>query len=92
MRIAPIKEEEVFLKPRLVIFYDVISDQEIQIVKDFASPRVNTYNHLEVRGHMHVQGDAGWPDEQGGGQEKNNRKILRAEKRTKGSLIKKSTL
>ena len=40
MKMAPIKEEEIYLKPRLVIFYDVISEDEIQVVKDFASPRV----------------------------------------------------
>ena len=40
MTIAPVKEEEVYLKPRLVIFYDVISEQETKVVKDFASPRV----------------------------------------------------
>jgi hypothetical protein len=41
MTIAPIKEEEVHLNPRIVIFYDVISDKETQLVKELASPRVS---------------------------------------------------
>ena len=43
MKFSPIKEEEVNLKPRLVIFYDVISEDEIKVVKDFASPRVSNW-------------------------------------------------
>ena len=41
LKIAPLKEEEIYLKPRIVLYYDVISDEEIQTVKDFASPRVS---------------------------------------------------
>jgi prolyl 4-hydroxylase len=41
LTIGPIKEEEVHLNPRIVIFYDVISDKETQLVKEMSSPRVS---------------------------------------------------
>jgi len=41
MTIAPIKEEEVHLNPRIVIFYDVITDKETQLIKEMSSPRVS---------------------------------------------------
>ncbi len=41
MTIAPIKEEEVHLNPRIVIFYDVITDKETQLVKELDSTRVS---------------------------------------------------
>ena len=57
MKIAPIKEEEIFLKPRLVIYYDVLSDEEIETVKDFASPRVSVnlliLKYLSVKKDIH---------------------------------------
>jgi len=37
--LAPVKEEEAYLNPRLVIYHDVISDPEIEIVKMLAQPR-----------------------------------------------------
>jgi len=37
--LSPIKEEEAFLNPRLVIYYDVISDAESDTVKRLAQPR-----------------------------------------------------
>ena len=48
MKIAPIKEEEVYPKPKLVIYYDVISEEEMRVVKDFASPRVTLIDHPRV--------------------------------------------
>ena len=39
--LQPVKMEEAFLKPRIVIYHDVISDDEIETVKKMAQPRVN---------------------------------------------------
>lgn len=38
--LGPIKEEEAYLNPRLVVYHDVISDREIETVKQLAQPRV----------------------------------------------------
>ena len=38
--IQPVKMEEAFLNPRIVVYYDVISDDEIETVKKMAQPRV----------------------------------------------------
>ena len=35
------------MEPRIVIYYDVITDEEIKTVKDFASPRVSQRFHKE---------------------------------------------
>lgn len=39
---APLKEEEAFLDPRIVIYRQVISDAEIDTIKMLAKPRVCT--------------------------------------------------
>ncbi|RZF43753.1 hypothetical protein LSTR_LSTR009176 [Laodelphax striatellus] len=39
LRIAPLKEEEAYLEPRIVLYRDVIYDGEIEIIKKMASPR-----------------------------------------------------
>ena len=44
--LAPVKEEEAYLNPRLVIYHDVISDPEIEIVKMLAQPRVGFHNSI----------------------------------------------
>ena len=44
MKIAPVKEEEVFLEPRLVLYHDVITDNELDVVKKLATPRVSLQN------------------------------------------------
>ena len=38
--ISPLKEEEFYLKPRIVIYHDSIYPSEISIVKELATPRV----------------------------------------------------
>ena len=38
--IQPIKMEEALLKPRIVVYHNVISDEEIDTVKKLAKPRV----------------------------------------------------
>jgi hypothetical protein len=41
MTIAPVREEEIFLEPRIVIYHKVISDHELSVVKRLATPRVS---------------------------------------------------
>ena len=38
--IAPVKEEEAHLDPKIVMYYDVLSDREIEIIKTLAMPKV----------------------------------------------------
>jgi prolyl 4-hydroxylase len=38
--IQPIKMEEALMNPRIVIYHDVISDEEIDTLKKLAQPRV----------------------------------------------------
>jgi len=37
--LGPVKEEEVYLDPRIVIFHDLITDTEIDAIKTMATPR-----------------------------------------------------
>ena len=39
--IGPIKQEEVFDKPQIWIYYDVINENQIEVFKKLASPKVN---------------------------------------------------
>lgn len=41
LKIAPLKLEEVNLKPYIVIYHDVIHDNEIEVLKQLAKPRVS---------------------------------------------------
>ena len=44
LKIAPLKLEEAYKpSPYIVIYHDVISDDEIEFVKNVAKPRVNTF-------------------------------------------------
>ena len=38
---APFKSEVVFLSPKIVIYYEVLSDDEINTIKTLATPRVS---------------------------------------------------
>ena len=38
--IAPAKEEEIYLDPYLVVYHNVISDQEVAVIKSIATPKV----------------------------------------------------
>jgi len=40
MKLMPLKEEVLFLKPKIVLYYDVLSDEEIEVIKGLATPRV----------------------------------------------------
>jgi len=37
--LGPVKEEEVYLKPRIVLFHELITDSEIETIKKLATPR-----------------------------------------------------
>lgn len=39
LKIAPIKMEMMYLNPDIVLFYDVLSDNEIETIKEMARPR-----------------------------------------------------
>jgi prolyl 4-hydroxylase len=41
--IQPVKMEEAFHKPLIVIYHNVINDDEIETVKKMAQPRVQFY-------------------------------------------------
>jgi prolyl 4-hydroxylase len=40
--LQPVKEEEMHLDPLLVLYHDMLSDQEISDIKMLATPRVCT--------------------------------------------------
>lgn len=39
--LQPVKREIVFKAPRIVLFHDVMTDREIEIIKALAQPRVS---------------------------------------------------
>ncbi|KAK3090445.1 hypothetical protein FSP39_011937 [Pinctada imbricata] len=39
--IQPIKQEEIFLDPWIVMYYDVMSDSEIKVIKELATPKLD---------------------------------------------------
>ena len=41
LKIIPYKVETVSLDPRVDLYYDVLSDYEIDVIKELATPRVN---------------------------------------------------
>lgn len=41
--IAPLKEEEAYLSPRIILYRDVLYDNEIEIIKRIAQPRVSFF-------------------------------------------------
>ena len=40
MKLQPLKREEISLNPAITVYYDVISDQEIETLKSLAKPKV----------------------------------------------------
>ena len=38
LTIGPVKEEEIYLDPRIVIFHDIVSDNELQTVRNLTVP------------------------------------------------------
>jgi len=53
--IQPIKMEEALLKPRIVVYHDVISDEEIETVKRLAQPRVRQIKIFKIFTQMPVR-------------------------------------
>merc|ERR1719433_2245024 len=37
--IGPIKEEEVYPQPKIVVYHDIVSDEQIKTIQDLATPR-----------------------------------------------------
>lgn len=46
LKIAPFKEEEAYLDPRIVVYHNVIYDDEIETIKRMAQPRVNRFDKI----------------------------------------------
>ncbi|XP_039275487.1 prolyl 4-hydroxylase subunit alpha-2 [Nilaparvata lugens] len=44
LRIGPLKEEEAYLEPRIVLYRDVIYDSEIELLKKMALPKLKVMN------------------------------------------------
>ena len=42
--LGPHKEETVFLRPRIVVYHDVLSDEDIRVIKGIATPRVSRWD------------------------------------------------
>ncbi len=51
--IGPIKQEEVYDKPQIWVYYDVITDNQIEIFKKLALPKVRKFDlvllHSQIR-------------------------------------------
>ena len=47
--IGPIKQEEVFDTPKIWIFYDVITEEKINLMKKLALPKVSFILNLEIK-------------------------------------------
>jgi hypothetical protein len=62
LRLGPVKEEEAYLKPLILIYHDVIYDSEIETIKRLAVPRVCYqffFFFLFIRwaGHVYLMGE-----------------------------------
>ncbi|XP_039275790.1 prolyl 4-hydroxylase subunit alpha-2-like [Nilaparvata lugens] len=44
LRIGPLKDEEAYLEPRIVLYRDVIYDSEIELLKKMALPKLKVMN------------------------------------------------
>lgn len=44
LKIAPLKLEELNLKPYIVLYHQVMYDNEIEVIKTMAKPKVNMHN------------------------------------------------
>ena len=60
LTIGPVKEEEIFLDPLIVIFHNMVSDSELETVRSLAAPSIETgavfypvTYRLEKKGHHH---------------------------------------
>lgn len=48
LKIAPLKAEEAYPEPKIIIYHDVMSDAEIETIKKLAHPRVRKYIYVIV--------------------------------------------
>ena len=65
MKIGPFKEEEAYLSPRIVIFHDVASEADIEMIKARATPRfkratVQNYKTGELETAMYRISKTAW--------------------------------
>lgn len=49
LMIAPLKEEEAFLSPRIILYRDVLYNNEIDVIKHMAQPRVRFFSELSAK-------------------------------------------
>lgn len=47
--IAPLKEEEAYFSPRIILYRDVLYDNEIEVIKRMAQPRVSFLFILKLK-------------------------------------------
>lgn len=59
LKIAPFKEEEAYLDPRIVVYHNVINDEEIETIKRMAQPRVNSPRLPEIIARCETNGGGG---------------------------------
>ena len=53
MILQPLKKEQVSLNPIVTVFYEVISDQEIEILKSIAQPKVHILSFTNLSRHLY---------------------------------------
>ena len=41
--LSPIKEEDVYRDATIVLFHDIVSDKEMKVIMDLATPRVSSF-------------------------------------------------
>ena len=47
LKIIPYKVETVSLNPRVDLYHDVLSDSEIDVIKELATPRVRIFGIIQ---------------------------------------------
>lgn len=57
--LAPVKVEEFYLNPYIVLYHDVISDREIEIVKEISVPKVGWVGHVPIAHLLQNQEELG---------------------------------
>ncbi len=53
-KIAPIKAEEAFPDPYILVFHDVIFESEIELLKNLSRPVVSN-SHILLWGYLHIK-------------------------------------
>lgn len=46
LRLAPVKMEQQYIAPDVFVFHEVLSDEEIEHIKEMAKPRVRIHTYL----------------------------------------------